>query len=126
MTEHVHQYSLLERRRTAHPTAIPGWLLRWRDKLSEGRCRMCLRESSVRPLTRHHLIPQWWWYKRGDPWPEYRNIAANIVPLCRPCHDDVERDEAARRMLRRLLGVDEVALVVTTIGQRWLDQTYPR
>lgn len=87
---------------------------------AEGQCRLCERKASVRPLTRHRIVPG----AVGGP---YR--ADNVVPLCRPCHDLVDhRDEdvrvPARRMLRVVLWPVEVAY-----ARRWLrgrfDTMYP-
>lgn len=91
----------------------------------EGHCRMCRRPSRVRQLTRHHLIPQEWWRRRGEEIAVLRNAAANIVPLCRPCHDDVEHDLESRRMLRRVLTQTEVAFVIDVIGRMWVENRYP-
>jgi hypothetical protein len=91
----------------------------------EGHCRMCRRPSRVRQLTRHHLIPQEWWRQRGEDIAPLRNAAANIVPLCRPCHDEVETDVESRRMLRRVLTQTEVAFVIDVIGRAWMDERYP-
>lgn len=93
----------------------------------EGHCRMCRRPSRVRPLTRHHLIPQGWWKAKGEEIGALRNAAANIVPLCRACHDDVESKNGAesRRMLRRVLTQTEIAFVIDVIGHAWLDRRYP-
>lgn len=106
---------------------IPEGLITWYDKLSaEKHCRACLRPDTVRPLTRHHLVPQAWWLRRGVAYARYRNVAANIIPLCRSCHDEVEQSTEARRMLRRVLTQQEVALAVALRGLAWLDQCYPR
>jgi hypothetical protein len=106
---------------------IPQSLITWYDKLAaEKHCRACLREQTVRPLTRHHLVPQSWWLRRGVEFARFRNISANIIPLCRPCHDEVERDTEARRMLRRVLTQQEIALAIALRGQPWLDAVYPR
>jgi len=91
----------------------------------EGRCRMCLRSSSVRPLSRHHLVPQAWFRARPKLAP-LRHAEANIVPLCDPCHQAVEeRGSHARKELRRLLGAAEVAFVIQVRGRDWLDLRYP-
>lgn len=91
----------------------------------EGRCRMCLRPSAVRPLSRHHLVPQAWFRARPKLAP-LRHAEANIVPLCDPCHKAVEeRGAHARIELRRLLGAAEVAFVLQLRGQDWLDLRYP-
>lgn len=93
---------------------------------SEGRCRLCRRPSSVRPLTRHRLIPGAFG-GRYEP--------ANCVPLCRPCHDDVDnRDYAdrrrARRMLRAVLWPEEIAHArrapMSRNGRFAFDLAYPR
>lgn len=101
---------------------------RFRNKLAdEGHCRMCLRSEAVRPLTRHHLVPLRWFHKqRHDArWLRLRNVAANIIPLCRGCHDLVERDREARRMLRRALTQEEIAWAICVRGAAWLNTRYP-
>lgn len=112
----------------------------------ENRCRMCLRprgpetlhefEDEVarglihrlgsRPLTRHHLLPLWWFKRQPPPTRAVRSVDANIVPLCRICHDDVENEEEGRRMLRRVLGGDEVAFAIQLATEAWMDSRYPR
>lgn len=103
----------------------------------EGRCRMCQRPSHVRRLTRHHLVDQHWCNRcvflrvRPDtvePMPRYRvrDCDMNIVPLCGPCHAEVEADVAARRMLRKLLAPQEVAFTIKLRGEQWFEQRYPR
>lgn len=109
--------------RAADAGGVSRSLLRWRDKKAEGRCRMCLRPSDVRPLTEHHVVPVSWF--SGSRLRPLRNVAANKVPLCREDHDLVERDEHARRELRRLLAPDEVAFAIQTAGRAWLDARYP-
>lgn len=112
-----------------HRSSFPEALLVWYDKLkAEGHCRMCLRPAEVRPLTRHHLIPQNWWiasYAHNNAARSLRNVATNIIPLCRPCHDLVERDVEERRMLRRVLTQAEVAFAIAVRGVHWLERVYP-
>ena len=94
---------------------------------AEGRCRMCQRPNRVRPLTRHHLVPLRWFLSGGGQHLRMvRNANANIIPLCRPCHDLVEQDQDARRMLRKLLTQQEIAFAVRTIGLRWFNHRYPQ
>ena len=95
----------------------------------EGHCRMCLRPGHVRQLSRHHLIPQRWFRQQGERVYVLRNAAANIVPLCRACHDEIETGPtrlASRRMLRRALTQEEVAFVIDVRGLRWLETRYPQ
>ncbi len=108
----------------------------------EGRCRMCLRPrgpdskqewlktpfsfDGTRQLTRHHLLPLEWFKHQLPPTRALRSVDANIIPLCRQCHDEVERDEESRRMLRRSLGADEAAFAIQLAGEGWFDQRYPR
>ena len=99
-------------------------LLVWRDKAAEGACRMCRRAREVRPLTRHHLVPESW-FRTHRRLHLVRNVAANVVPLCRPCHDLVETAEGARRELRRLLAPDEITFALQTAGRAWLERRYP-
>lgn len=100
-------------------------LIHWRDKRSEGRCRMCQRSSDVRPLTRHHLVPEGWFNRPGVRFRLIRNVAPNMIPLCRPCHDFVETDMTGRRELRRVLAPDEVTYALQVAGRRWFDRYYP-
>jgi len=97
----------------------------WHKLREEGRCRLCLRSRSVRRLTRHRLVP-------GREGGEY--AYANVVPLCRPCHDLVDgctmrarkRDRALwRAMLRRVMTDAEVAYVQRVMGDGWLRENYP-
>ena len=60
----------------------------------EGRCRLCLRDQRIRPLTRHHVVPKRWFRSRGLP-NSLRDADANIVPLCRPCHDLIHHGQPA-------------------------------
>jgi hypothetical protein len=97
----------------------------WAKVHEEGRCRMCLRPSSVRPLTRHHLLPLAWFRRRPKRAP-LANADANIVPLCWPCHCAVEEiGSHARVELRRSLGAAEIAFVIAVAGQAWVDRRYP-
>lgn len=116
-------------------------LLMWRNagrmKLTEeNRCRLCERLSSVRPLTRHHLVPKAWFQSRTfvlvtaygtKPVARYlvRDVDANIVPLCAPCHATLEVHDEVRRMLRKRLASQEAAYAVSLRGQPWLDAIYP-
>lgn len=95
---------------------------------AEGRCRLCLPTADPAPLTKHHLVPETWFRLRRKKNPALyavRNSAANIIPLCRRCHDRVESSEVARRALRELLAQDEVAFAIQSIGRLWLETTYP-
>jgi hypothetical protein len=101
---------------------------------------MCDRPATVRPLTRHHVVPQWWFRDQaarrrslngGEEvfWALRANVAANIVMLCRPCHDlvdhgTVEAKRPHRRMLRKLLGPETIAFAVATRGREWFDAEY--
>lgn len=97
---------------------------------SEGHCRMCLRPASVRHLTRHHIVPEAWFLRQPLHLRLIRNAHANIVPLCRLCHDlvdnrDADEREDARRMLRRTFSQSEIAFAVQVRGLKWLNDTYP-
>lgn len=99
--------------------------------LAEGHCRMCGRAVRVRPLTRHHLVPESWFLRQPLPLRMIRNAHANLVPLCRPCHDLVDNREEdvrseARRHLRRCLSQAEMAFAIQVRGIAWLDANYPR
>lgn len=101
-------------------------------KIANGSiCRMCLRSSRVRPITRHHLVPDAWFRKQPTHLRAIRNAHANIVPLCRACHDRVDAQDLAerreaRRHLRRSLAQQEIAFAIQVRGLDWLDLHYPR
>lgn len=98
----------------------------------EGRCRMCQRLARVRPLTRHHLVPQSWFMRLGNErFRHQRNVGPNVIPLCRPCHDLIDNrnrreSREPRRELRQLLTQAECAFVIQMLGLQWLDSWYPR
>jgi hypothetical protein len=105
----------------------------------EGACRMCRRLAQVRPLTRHHLVAQRWFRSRlvslpvtreeeEAAWMEWRRLRdadANIVPLCEPCHKQVEGDAGHRLLLRRVLAPEEATFCILLRGQEWFDHRYP-
>jgi 5-methylcytosine-specific restriction endonuclease McrA len=98
-------------------------------KFQHGLCRMCLRPKHVRPLTRHHLVPIAWFRKNPHLW-SYASSTANLVPLCRPCHDMIDNRnpadrEDARRLLRRSLSQQEIAFAIAVRGRMWLNHHYP-
>lgn len=89
---------------------------------AEGRCRLCLRSSTVRPLTRHRVVQG----RYGG-----RYVPANCVPLCRPCHELVDSGDRvvraqARRMLRAVLWPVEIAHAITRFGEEGFDGHYPK
>lgn len=101
----------------------------------EQRCRMCQRPSTVRVLTRHHIVPQTIFrsrkIKNPHAWSERMNTNPNVVPLCRPCHDLIDMGDFAlrviwRRMLRRLLLPGEIGFARRVMGDDWLDEQYPK
>lgn len=93
---------------------------------AEGHCRMCQRPAHVRPLTRHHLVYDSWFRRQPMAMRRYRNAHANIVPLCRPCHDLVHGDDdQGRVLLRRSLTQAEVAFVIAVRDRAWLEVAYP-
>lgn len=102
--------------------------------IEEGHCRLCLRPASeyphenplaIRRMTRHHLVPRRWWRHRPRMAALYRDVDANIVPLCRPCHDLVEESVLYRRMLRHVMTQAEVTFCIQVCGKVWLDRRYP-
>jgi hypothetical protein len=109
-----------------------------REKVrAEGHCRMCLRSSAelsdlwerpdaVRIMTRHHLVPQ---HFINPEWKRFRDCNANIVPLCRGCHDLVEmrgdNGRLHRRLLRRVLTQEEIVFILQVRGRKWLEKRYP-
>ncbi len=112
-----------------------------KDKVRrEGHCRMCLRAAAevedlprrpdaVRLMTRHHLVPCHW-YRQNPEWRDLRDCDANIVPLCRSCHDLVELSEwnggrDHRRLLRRVMTQAEIVFVIQMRGIEWLEERYP-
>lgn len=97
---------------------------------AEGHCRMCGRPPSIRPLTKHHIIPASWFLRQPLPLRVIRNAHANVCPLCRVCHDMVDHRETAermdsRRLLRRCFSQQEIAFVIAIRGKAWLDHHYP-
>jgi len=93
-------------------------------------CRMCGRPRNVRQITRHHLVPIAWFDKQPEAIRRLRNATANLVPLCRPCHDLVDHRDPivraeARRMLRRSLAQAEIAFAIHVRGRSWLSGHYP-
>jgi len=109
-----------------NPTLIVQRGKGWIKCREEGACRMCRRSSAIRPVTRHHIVPLSWFRVRPRFAP-LRNADSNIVPLCEPCHKQVERRNPphARVELRRLLSNREIAFVLQTAGPEWLDWRYP-
>lgn len=102
---------------------VPHWKLKFQ---AEGHCRMCLRPAQVRPLTKHHIVPQRWFEREGTRWRSLRNRVANLVPLCDPCHHLVEHEVDSRRELRRCLSQAEIAFAIRLRGRAWFDQLYPK
>lgn len=102
-----------------------------REKLRrENRCRMCLeprRRRGAHKLTRHHIVPQAWegWDQFGFKRYMVRDADANLVPLCVRCHREVESDDGARYMLRKVLGQCEIAFAIRVAGRAWFDKRYP-
>lgn len=108
-----------------NPTLIVQRGKGWIKCREEGCCRMCRRSSMIRPLTRHHVVPLSW-FRNRERFAPLRHVDANIVPLCAPCHRDIERRTPhARTELRRLLSNVEIAFVIQVAGQQWLDDRYP-
>lgn len=103
----------------------------------EGHCRMCGRAAAelkdlpgspdaVRLMTRHHLVAQEW-FRVHPEWKHLRGCDANVVPLCRACHDLVELPDGRdyRRELRRVMTQAEIAFVIQVRGKKWLEYRYP-
>lgn len=99
---------------------------------TEGCCRLCEKTEAERRrdreyraerwrITRHHMIP------RADGG---RNDAENIIPLCRSCHDLIDKKPLAKRIrhradLRARLTDAEVAYLREKRGDVWLARHYP-
>lgn len=88
------------------------------------------RPDAIRVMTRHHLVPQHW-FRKNPEWKHLMNCDANVVPLCRMCHDLVELPawkggQPYRRELRRMMTQAEISFVIQVRGLDWLEQTYPR
>lgn len=101
-------------------------------KMANARCRMCLHARYCGPphITRHHLVPDSWFLGQPEVLRAIRNAHANIIPLCRSCHDDIDlpfpvAKERARRKLRSKLLQDEIAFAIQVRGREWLDESYP-
>lgn len=99
-----------------------------RQKLTnEGRCRIC---GSQENLTRHHLVPMSWFLRRKMELRALRNANANIVPLCRSCHEVLDGREPVPRLqkrstLRASLWPNEIAFILQVRGKDWLNFHYP-
>lgn len=98
----------------------------------ENRCRACGWTPPIRygHLTRHHLVPQAWFLQRKQELRLLRNANANIVPLCRRCHEIVDGRDPVPRLqkraaLRQALHSSEVSFILQIRGRQWLDAHYP-
>ena len=79
-----------------------------------GPCRVCGYEGHVEL---HHLVPR---SQSGS------DTEANLVPLCKPCHERVTaNDKAACAMLRRNLTDAEYAYAVDKLGEGRFESRYP-
>lgn len=110
------------------PRSLRSPKLTPRKMQGEGHCRMCQRPAHVRPLTRHHLVPEGWFRTQPLELRVYRNAHANIVPLCRPCHDLVHDrldSRPGRVLLRRSMTQAEIAFVIAVRDRAWLEAEYP-
>ena len=121
----------IEHRPVELPSETLRSLMATSRKFQEPICRMCGRPGHVRPITRHHLVPESWFRRQPLSLRSIRNAHANLVPLCRPCHDLVDsRDEderrESRRFLRRSLSQQEISFAIQVRGREWLDFHYPR
>lgn len=101
-------------------------------KMEQAVCRLCMRTKHVGPphITRHHLVPESWFLGQPDELRTIRNAHANIIPLCRSCHDEVDNRgpvarERARRKLRGLLSQEEITFAIQVRGRTWLEIEYP-
>jgi hypothetical protein len=102
--------------------------------LGEGRCRLCgnPHEHTMvgKRITRHHVVPESWFLGQPVSLRLIRNAHANIIPLCRDCHDKVDSKhpvvrEQARMRLRPLMTQQEVSFVIQVRGRDWLEREYP-
>lgn len=96
-------------------------------KMQDALCRLCMRPGFI---TRHHLVPESWFLGQPEALRKIRNAHANIVPLCRHCHDQVDTahpvaKERARRKLRQFLLQEEVTFAIQVRGRDWLERQYP-
>lgn len=135
------KHRTLIRRSGEHSAFVAGGPVSAGEKVQrEGQCRMCERSYDVRRPTEHHLIPKRMFARPGQTWQgpdgtaplpvRHRNAPANVVPLCRLCHDRIDNRKAsdrqhARRELRARLSQAEVAFVIRLAGRAWLDRHYP-
>lgn len=88
-----------------------GWIALRREKL--GACRVCCDPNRVEL---HHLIPRS--IGGGD-------VAANLVPLCRTCHDRITRREYLERVgLAESLTDTEYAYVVGKLGEGGMERLF--
>lgn len=96
-------------------------------KMQDALCRMCMRSGFI---TRHHLVPESWFLGQPEALRKIRNAHANIIPLCRHCHDTIDiahpvAKEQARGRLRQLLIQEEITFAIQVRGREWLEQAYP-
>lgn len=92
--------------------ADPNEWLSIRDKFPERTCRLC--PEPWQDL--HHLLP-----KDGHgTWPGGDDVADNLIPLCRSCHNLIEaRLASARARVRETLTERNVEYLKRRIGDRW-------
>ena len=89
-----------------------GWLELRRSKL--GACRICC--DSHGDVELHHLVPR---SRGGD------DIAPNLVPLCRICHDRVTRREYLESLeLAESLTDAEYAYVIGKLGEGGMERLF--
>lgn len=83
---------------------------------TKGRCAMpgCRRAAAHC----HHVLP-----KGAGEWPELADVVANLLGLCQRCH--LDHENAARRVPRRVLPPEAIALA-ERVGALWfIDRHYP-
>lgn len=83
-------------------------------------CRVC----SSGPSQVHHIVPRSM-FAKGVAKTQYMNDPANLMPLCGGCHQD-HHTTAHGRVPRWALREEEIAFVLSHMGEGWLDRWYPK
>lgn len=66
----------------------------------------------------HHLLP-----KQANRWPELADVAANVIAVCRQCHDSHEHGNLRQRLPRAVLA-PLLALPLDPRQRAYLAKTY--
>jgi 5-methylcytosine-specific restriction endonuclease McrA len=85
------------------------------SEAKRGPCRVC-SDRNPALLELHHLVSR---QDHGD------DLADNLVPLCRPCHDAITRRvETVSRLLLSRLSDAEYAYMIQRGGEDYFERAY--